>query len=288
MGRRGWLNLVLLLVVIALAALVYVEPGKETGQLVTLTSVDTAAVQRITLERPAAETVVLQRQDGVWRMAEPVAVAARTFQVERLLEMLAQESQQQYPAQGLDLSKYGLQPPRARLVVDGVELAFGKINPLNSRLYVVADDVMHMVAQNDIALLTGGWSEFVSTALLPNEALVRLEVPGLGRIERGEDGWRYEGATAPDSADQMQALVDAWQHARALRVRPLQAADMSGEVVVQLVSGTDLRFALQSGDDALVLQRRDLGLEYVFDAAQVQRLLKWPPVVRMEDEIEGV
>ncbi len=291
MGRRGWLNLALLLLVAALAAVAYFQPGEETEQAIQLTPLDPAAVQSITLERPAAETIVLQGRDGRWRMTEPVAVAANTFQVRRLLASLTQHSLQRYPAAGLDLAKYGLQPPRAKLTADGVELSFGRVNPLNSRLYVRVDDVMHMVAQNDISFLTGEWLEFVSTALLPDEPLTRLALPGLGTIAKDESGWRHEGPGAPQSADQIQALVDAWQHARALRVRPLRAADTSEQVVVQLVSGATLSFAVQHDADALVLQRRDLGLEYVFDVAQTRRLLAWPPLAGDDEpppENEGV
>lgn len=291
MGRRGWLNLVLLLAVAALAAVVYFQPGKDAGQALALTALDPAAVHSITLERAAAETIVLKRREGQWHMHEPVAVAADRFQVRRVLAPLTQRSLQRYPAEGLALEKYGLRPPRARLVVDDVELSFGKTNPLNSRLYVMVDDVVHMVAQSDIASLTAPWVEFVATALLPAEPLTRLVLPDLGTITKGEAGWRYDGPDAPQSADQLQALVDNWRHARAVRVRPLQAAAISAQVMVQLASGATLQFALQHDAEALVLQRRDLGIEYVFDAAQVQRLLAWPPLVdedRPPTENEGV
>ncbi|ALP51720.1 hypothetical protein Tel_00390 [Candidatus Tenderia electrophaga] len=278
MGKRGWLNLALLLAVAVLAAVVYWQPGKQSEPASPLTPLDPTAVQRMTIERPAAETIVLQRQDKQWRMIEPLAVAANSFQVRRVLEPLTQQSLQRYPAAGLELTKYGLRPPRAKLTADGVELSFGKVNPLNSRLYVRVDDVMHMVAQNDISFLTAPWLEFVSTAPLPDAPLAGLTLPGLGTITKDQAGWRYEGPSAPQSADQLQALVDNWRHLRALRVRPLQAADISQQVEVRLASGATLQFALQSDADALVLQRRDLGLEYVFDGDQSQRLLAWPPL----------
>jgi len=279
MSKRGWLNLVLLVAVAGLGALVYFNPGKQAQAVVRLTDLDPAAVQKLTLKRPGMETVVLQRQQDGWQLVQPVVVAARPPQVRQVLELLEQRSLQRYPAPGLALNKYGLEPPRATLEVGGVELAFGKLNPLNNRLYVKVGEMIHMVAYNDISLLTGSWTAFVSTAPLPDQTLTRLEVPGLGIIEQGEQGWHYAGDKAPASADQMQALADAWCHAEARRVRLLHQANTTEQVVVQLSRGEKISLGVQHNKDGLVLQRRDLGLEYVFDAPAAQRLLDWPPLV---------
>ena len=283
MGTRSWLNLVLLLVVLALAALVYFEPGKQPQETVLLTTLNPDTVQQIRIERPDKEPLVFQREGDGWRLLEPVAAAAKPFYVDQVLALLKQESLQRYPAQGLDLSKYGLQQPRARLIVDGVELSFGRINPLNSRLYVMVDDVMHMVAQNDISILTDDWTDYVSTALLPDNDLAMLEIPGLGKLEHGKDGWRFDGFMAPASEDQVQALVDAWRNAKALLVRPAVESGTAEKISVLLRSGTKIEFGVYKTEDALVLQRPELGIEYVFDASQSGRLLQWPALAGAED-----
>lgn len=284
MGRRAWLNLVLLVVVVALAALAYLQPGREPEAPPRLTELNSAEVQRVTLRRAEGARLVLQRRDRDWYLAEPVEVAARGFQVTRLLDMLNLESLQRFPVVASELPKYGLQSPRARLKADGVELAFGGLNPLNGRRYVRVDDMIHMVAQDDSALLTSDWWAFVATAPLPDEPLQRLALPGLGVIERAADGWHYTGERPPASADQLQALVDAWRHAQALQVRPLDSGDSAGVVEIDLASGIEMRLALRRGEGEVVLQRRDLGLEYVFDAAQGQRLFEWPEVAGGEYE----
>ena len=274
MGKRSWFNFALLLFVALLAALVYFEPGKEQQQGILLTALDAEAVRQISVER-AQDSIVLQKQAGHWLLQAPVVVPAKLIYVQQLLEMLSQQSVQRYPAEGLDLSKYGLQPPQARLVVDGVELAFGRINPLNSRLYVMVDNVIHMVAANDISLLGEPWHNYVSTALFNvNDELQSLLVPGLGRLDRGAEGWLFDGVIVPDSADQLQVLVDAWSHAQALQVRPMTDAAAPETVVVRLASGAAINFTLIAAEEELVLQRRELGLEYVFDATQKSRLLQ--------------
>ncbi len=276
MGKRGWLNLALLLVVVALAALVYFEPGKEPSEVVLLTELDAEAVQQIRIER-ASDDIVLQRRSGVWILVEPQVANAKQFYVNQVLAMLSEQSLERYPAEGLDLNKYGLQPPRAKLVVDGVELAFGRINPLNSRLYVMVDNVIHMVSTNDISLLGEAWHRYVSRVLFSvDDELQSMVVPGLGRLDRDAGGWLFDGAVVPDSADQLQALVDAWQYAQASQVRPVSEPGTAEKVVVRLVSGAEISFGLLATEDELVLQQHELGLEYVFDAAQKNRLLQLP------------
>lgn len=287
MGKRGWLNLVLLLVVVLLVALIYLEPGKQPQQLVLLTSLNPSSVQQIRIERPEEETVVLQRQGEQWGLIEPVEVSANQFAIQLILEVLSEESLQRYPAEGLNLQKYGLQQPRARLAIDDVELAFGRMNPLNSRLYIMVDNVMHMVAQSHISFLTQAWYRYVSPGLLDaGSELQMLSIPGLGRLERAADGWQFDGAVVPDSNAQMQSLVDAWRNARAMQVRPVGEVVAKEKIVVGLVSGAEISFGVLDTEEGLLLQRPELGLEYVFDNSQSQRLLQWLPLHDKAEEVQ--
>ncbi len=284
MTKRGWLNIVLLLAVLLLAALVYFEPGKQPQQQVALMSINPAALQQLEIIRPQAESLQLQQREGQWYLQSPVEIAADPFMVEQILSFLSQPSLQRYPATGLDLTKYGLQPARVNLVVDGVELGFGRINPLNSHLYVMVADVMHMVLQNEISMLMKDWPEYVSTAPLPKEVLVALELPRLGKLVHESQGWRYEGDKTPQSADQLQMLVDAWGAARALQVRSLSEVVATEEIIFEFASGVVMRLSVSQTADELLLQRLDLGLEYVFDVSQSQRLLQWSLLVGESDK----
>jgi len=284
MTKRSWLNMVLLLAVLLLAALVYFEPGKQPQQQVPLLSVNSAELKQLEINRSDTESVQLQRRDGRWYLQSPVEVAADEFVVEQIISFLSQPSLQRYSATGLGLAKYGLQPARVRLVVDGLELSFGRVNPLNSHLYVMVADVLHMVLQNEISMLLKDWSGYVSMAPLPEEVLVRLELPGLGKLAREAQGWRYEGDKSPQSADQLQMLVDAWGAARALQVRQLSEVVATEAIVLGFSSGAVMRMSVLQTADELVLQHVDLGLEYVFDVSQAKRLLQWSPLAGESDE----
>jgi len=275
MATRSWLNLVLLLAVLLLAALLYFEPGKQPQAQVRLLSVNPAVLRQLEIIRPEMESLRLQQRDGLWYLQSPVEIAADPFMVEQIISFLSQPSLQSYPATGLDLTKYGLQPAKAKLLVDGVEVSFGRVNPLSSHLYVMVADVMHMVLQNEISMLLKDWPGYVSTAPLPNVALVSFELPGLGRLVHESQGWRYEGDKVPQSADRVQMLVDGWGAARALRVRALTEVVATEEIIFEFASGKVMRLSVSKTADELLLQRADLGIEYVFDVSQSQRLLQW-------------
>jgi len=284
MTTRSWLNVVLSLAVLLLAALVYFEPGKQPQQQVPLLSINPAKLQQLEIIRPGTEGVRLQQRDGQWYLQSPVEIAADPFMVKQILSFLAQPSLQRYPATGLDLSKYGLQPARVKLLVDDVELGFGRVNPLNSHLYVMVADVMHMVLQNEISMLLKDWPDYVSIEPLPKEALVAIEVPGLGRLVHEAQGWRYEGDKVPQSADQLQMLVDAWKTARALQVRQLSEVVTTEKIVLEFASGQAISLSVAQSADELLLQRVDLGLEYVFDVSRSQRLLSWSAMADESDK----
>jgi len=284
MTARGWLNIVLSLAVLLLVALVYFEPGKQSQQQVQLLSINSAALQQFEIRRPGMEGVRLQQRDGQWYLQSPIEVAADPFMVGQILSFLSQPSLQRYPATGLDLTRYGLQPARVKLLVDGVELSFGRVNPLNSHLYVKVADVMHMVLQNEISMLMKDWFDYVSLAPLPDETLVALEVPGLGKLVHEVQGWRYEGDKTPRSAGQLPLLVNAWTAARALRVRPLSGVVATEAIVLEFASGQTMHLSVLRAKDELLLQRVDLGLEYVFDVSQSKRLLQWPPLAGESDK----
>ncbi len=272
---RRWLNLVLLLLVLLLATVVYFEPGKQSQQQVPLLLINPATLKQLEFIRPETQNVQLQQRDGQWYLQSPVEVAADPFMVKQVLSFLSQLSLKRYSVVDLELAKYGFQPARAGLVVDGVELSFGRVNPLNSHLYVKVADVMHMVLQNEISILRKDWYEYVSMRLLPNDVLVKLELPGLGKLVHELQGWRYEGDKAPASVEQLQALVYAWGEARALRLQPLTYQVAEKVIVLTFSSGQTMHLSVLQVGDELLLQRADLGLEYVFDESQAKRLLQW-------------
>lgn len=276
-NSRTVLNLVLVLVVMALAALLYFQPGLKEEVSPLLTRLDPAQVKELHLSNEQGE-LLLRREGEGWRLQQPLVIAANTFRVEQLLRWLSYSSVQSYDATGLDLARFGLEQPEAVLVADGVEFRFGALDPLNHRRYLLLDGKIHLVAESELTAPASPWHYFVSAVVVPPGARIKeIAIPGLGEIIQGETGWRYTGRMPPPSADLMQQLVDGWSSAQALSVEPAATATVAHEQVVITFADAHppLRLMLRRGDDDLVLAPEGLGIEYHM-GEQGARLLQWP------------
>lgn len=278
MGKRAWLNLVLLALILGLAAIVYFEPGIERPIVKPLTTIDINAVKELQIAVPDKEPVTLQREGERWRLTAPKQVLANPIRVQRMLGLLAVDSEQQYVAADLDLSKYGLAVPKAQLRVAGQTLAFGDVDPLNSRRYVLIGQTLHLIDQNDIAVLTNDWPSLVDLKLLPeNRELSAIEITGLGKLERGKDGWKYRGQTKAKAPVQtaIDELVSAWREAQAMEVAINETEAADERVILTFADGSELRFDVNRYSDQVVLGRADLEIEYHLSSTQAQHLLEF-------------
>lgn len=152
-------TLFLALAFAALAAYVYLvelqRAPKEENEAAL--SFEPSAITRIELEHPG-RLVVLQREDGKWRMSEPVAVSADERNVENLLEAI-HESKVVRTFEDVDnLATYGLDVPSASVRLhtgaDGVvELKLGKKAPVGNSVYIQrgGDSAVHLT---DASLMT--------------------------------------------------------------------------------------------------------------------------------------
>lgn len=280
MGSRALVNIIMLAAVLGLAALVYFSslPPAEPD-LQRLTGLTPETVKQLRLERDTEALSFVRGADGRWQMQTPVVVAANPVLLQRMLAAFGLQSQQRYPLVETELKKYGLDTPPVRLEADGQALVFGRLNPLNSLRYVQLDNQVHMVAENDIAFLQQDWPSYVTSTLLPAQApVVSLAIEGLGALKSSDTGWQYTGGYAPHSADQMQALVDAWQAAQGVSVTALteQVVTALGGINVEVVLANDelLRFVLVKQAEQWLVIRPELGLAYhITDAGE---LLEWP------------
>ena len=87
MSSRNLLNLVLLVVVAALVAIVVFKPGKKTPPVTRLTSLSASSVTKISISRPGAEQIILEKQDNKWQMLAPYKIAADGFKANSITEL---------------------------------------------------------------------------------------------------------------------------------------------------------------------------------------------------------
>lgn len=275
MNKRNLLNLSLLLLVLGLALLAWLEPGKQdTPPPPKLTPLDPAAVERIRIER-SNDAVEMLRRDGRWQLTTPIATAANGTRTDAIVGIAALDSLSQQPISGLDLATYGLAAPKTRLWLNDTNIDFGTTTPLDHRRYVRVGDTLHLIPDLRYYQLIGHWSGYVSLHLLEEGTqLDRIELPQLVLVN-DNGSWVPEPRPEHWSADTATALAQRWQNVQAMEVREHKEAATGTEVRLHMRGQEQpLRFVIAARDPELVLVRPDLGLAYHLVASQAQELLE--------------
>lgn len=275
MGRRALLNLVLAVMVVALVMVVWFEPGLDReGAPARLTGLVAGDVDSIRIRIAGGEDIEIIRAAGRWRMTAPVAAEANEFRIEPLLRVVEAQSHASFEAEARELARYGLEPPRALLRVNGVEIAFGDTEPIDHRRYVRVGGVVHLIDDHYLPRLQAGFPAFVSNRLLPEGARpVAFAFPELTITQSADGRWQVE----PDrelSMDAMNRFVDGWVHARAIFVDRHAGGPAQGEIAVMLRGAEHpLTFLILETETDVVLAPVGTGLAYHLGSEQGARLL---------------
>jgi hypothetical protein len=286
MSRRAWLNVVLGLVVVVLTALVVLQPGLERpAEAPPLADRAPASVNRIRVERPDQQAAVLEKRDGRWYLVEPLALAANGFRVQTLLEILDVKSEHPLDAKGLELARFGLDPPRATLWLDDLRFDFGDTESLSGKRYVRLGDSLHLTTDRFYQQVVAGVPGFVDlNPLGPDAEPVALELPDL-KLRRDAGRWLVEPDDGGYSADAINRLVDAWRTTQAITVRSLEPAEGGRSVSVTLRgAAAPLRFLAIETPHALILARPDVGLQYHLPTEAAARLFRLSQSVSPPEE----
>lgn len=283
--NRARLNLVLLAVAAGLGVAVYLAQRAEPAGP-PLTPYQADAVTRIALEHPDAPAIRLEKQDGRWRLTEPVAAEADEFEVNALVGLADRETR--LKLEGGALKDLGLDPPSYTLTLNDRAIAFGGVEPLEFRRYVKTADGAFLIEDPPSAALDREYADLVAKDLLPKDAeLERIEVPGLA-LAKGADGkWSAAPAGPKATADAMQKLADGWKGARSMWNEMSRDAKVAGDrVKITLKGGEAREFVIVARDPQFKLHRADLGVTFVLSRTLVDELLELPEPPAPEEKAE--
>lgn len=286
--NRNQLNLALLTLVAGLTLTVVLTQEEETPKL-PLVGLEPSAIERIAVRHPDAAEILLQRQAGQWRLTAPGEAAAEAIEVSALTDLAALESERQLAVAGVDLAQLGLAPPQYEIQLNDALLQFGGIEPLEHERYIRVGDTIHLVGDPPSAALDSDPSDLVSKQLLPaGRQIVGLVLPEF-QLHRGEaPGWTMSPPQSePASADQMQALIDAWGRARALwNQSPDGETDYAGkpEIQLQLDDGSQVDLVLVDREPQLILAQPRAGVHHHLSKALAEELLALPAPETAEAE----
>lgn len=273
---RWWLNLALLAVVVLLTLLVILARSPQQPAGPALTAIAPESVTRVELGRPGEPRVVLEKQDGRWRMTEPVAARANDFNVERLFGIARAASEWSAAVAPGDYGRYGFDSPQARLRFDDEEIVVGSPHPLHAQHYVLHRDAAHLIASRHLAAAFYTYTDFLDSRLLEEDLRpVAFRLPGF-TLALEDGAWRREPPDEELSSDRLNDFVAHWRNARALSVQRHTGTPAHEwvEISVERAGRTEtLKLGILSRQPELVLLRPDEGLEYRFPEATGRRLL---------------
>lgn len=276
MNSRTGLNIALVAVVAALAALSYFKPGTpRPAATVRAIDIKPGAVKEIRIAAAGQKTTDLKFGSFGWQITTPFTLPADPNLVKTLLDYLDVPSRDHFPAAGRDLAQYGLDKPKAELWLNGSEYRFGGFQPVSNEQYVLAGGTIHLVDGALFYRIAHDPYWWIDKGLLPPGAhITALQLPD-ATLTRDKNGiWQLSPADPKVSADDIQRFIDAWQENLAISVAPIGKGAPQGEVAVSIAGQkAPLRFAILKDPDFLVLARPDLGLQYDLDESLKDTLL---------------
>ncbi|HEY7743293.1 MAG TPA: DUF4340 domain-containing protein [Burkholderiales bacterium] len=279
MSRVGWLNAALAVLVVALGAFLYLGPARDAAVEYPLSALKPGDALTLRVERAGAMPVVLEKKQDGWFVTAPFTARADETRVQRLLEIVGARAAHRFPAG--ERGRFGLEPPQARIVVDGQAFGFGLVNDITREQYVMAGDAVYAVHPRYGLALPAAALDAASRQLLASREMpVRIE--GREFTVAEQDGrWVLTPGAGDLSQDDLIRWVDEWRLASALRVQPQSAKSARETFRIHLKSGASFTLGVVAREPELVLARSDETLQYHFRAELAKRLLS-PPAARDE------
>lgn len=214
----GWKhNLGLLTVVALLAGGLHLLGDREAKKQEAdksarkLSPITASEAVRLRFQGEDKQPVVLEKQEGTWRITQPQAVRADGMAVQELLKPLEALYDRQATPAGAETKPFGLDPPAATLEAENAagarhKLLLGGTAPVGSARYVQVGETgpVALTAAQTAAGLLQGYADLRDKRLLPAvklQEVTRVAItPAAGppvTVERdGEQRWRLTSPLA--------------------------------------------------------------------------------------------
>ncbi len=277
MRRRWFVNLALLVVVLALVAFyLYYREQEETEAGPVLTAIATQQVARVQIERPGQPAIVLEKHGDEWRLTAPLPARANRFTVENLLAVAGARSE--LKLDGGEPRQYGLETPQTRLRLNDETIEFGALHPFRQQVYVRYRGAVHLIPAMALTAVARAPGHFIDGRLLePDRRLVGLQLPGF-TLALKDGSWQRQPPDKNLVSDQLSNFVAQWANARALAVEPAGNRPVLATLQLTLARADTgyetLVLDVLAYKPTFTLRRRDEKLEYHFPQEIGKRLLE--------------
>jgi hypothetical protein len=282
MKNRWLLNIGLVLLVGALVVLAIYQPGRKKPEPGTpLTNLTPDSVQQIRLQRPGQPEIDLEKTGDDWRMTAPRTARANAFRLAELTRLASFPVKVRFPAVTAELNRYGLDHPLATVFLNGAEIRFGAMHPLNNELYILHDNQVQLIPAGVLRTAIAPLTDLLSTSLLEDKTkILALQLPGFSLRQNDQGAWVRTPEIKQLASDRVNQFVDEWRYARALSVTPYSGQAATEQVVITVANGAKprtVRLGVLARKPELVLVRYDEKLEYHFPAETGKSLMQLQP-----------
>ena len=175
----------------------------------------------IVIKRNDFHTIELEKRAQQWHLTSPCNLMANQQRVQTLLDTISGPGNQHYPASEVDREAAGLLTPLATVLINGTEHRVGSTDISEQRRYVQRGDVIELVPEWLLSLLSGGVTALSNLDVMP---------PQLTQIDIAENS---ETTTLTASQE-----LEPWQTLQAQQIVSLKEFDVPEQLAYQL-SSTD-------------------------------------------------
>lgn len=271
MFKHNILNLVLFIVLIALAAGIYYSETPETTQLPTLTEISPDDISTIIIQHNGKRTQLLKHNTH-WQIEQPLEIAANDFRINSILKLLRAPVHGSYSSKDISLEKTGLDKAQTTVQLDQQLISFGITNPATNLRYVKLNDTVFTIEDVYYPLLTSHFGTLVSLNLVPaNRKIEKLKLPAQ-MISKDDNGlWQSDSGI---DADSIVEIIQSWQQQQAFGIHEYMQRDALGDVLIYLENTPQaIHYVITDIDPWLIIARPELGLEYHLDIETYKKLI---------------
>lgn len=192
MKKALWVNAAVLAAVLALGWFAYNLPRRDGPIEYPLSALKAGAVKHIRIEHRDRPPIVLEMKGGRWFLTAPLPARAETFNIRRLLAILDAKASSRLAA--AELSRFDLNRPDSRLIVEGQSFSFGMVNAIAGEQYVLTGNNVYTVAPRYGAALPSDFTQLIERRLFADgEVPVGLEL-GDFSVRNSNGKWIVESS----------------------------------------------------------------------------------------------
>jgi len=278
MNARLVLNLFLLIGIVAAGLFIINSPDKDGADVIKLGDSEKNEIKNILIQSNGLPDIALQKdKNNKWFMTQPYKAQANTLPINEIIKLTGAISHSRFSAVDKNLRAYDLLPAKASIHFNETEYAFGNIEHINKRRYILKNNIVHLTTDLFYHRLRTNAESFIRPQLLPDDvSITRIDTIDFTLNQTAQGEWMVSGKKSFHNniaTDAIQILLDHWQHKRATQILPAKPTDSKQRISIALSDNSEIHFTVVKAPKELILIRSDLGFQYHLPASAADDLL---------------